>query len=162
MIHEAVQFIDSNLNDFLKAQFSIDENTTIANNLVDIDGKAFPENINKVVLTLFNLYQENFLKNVEEPDKINQNRKKNFSFYLLLSSNFIDYSVALQFLNTAHSYLEANVIFNEATSPNFPLGLSNIELYLHNTTFEELYYIWTTLGAKYVPSAVYKVRIMDT
>jgi hypothetical protein len=62
MIHEAAQFIDSNLNDFLKTQFSIEENIAIANSLLDINGGVLPENVNKVVLTFFNLSEENFLK----------------------------------------------------------------------------------------------------
>jgi ssDNA-specific exonuclease RecJ len=113
------------------------------------------------VLTLFNISEENILKNFPaiDIDTIHQNRKKNLSFYLLISSNLSDYLDGLHFLETAYSFFEANAIFTTGSFKNFPTDIDNIQLNFQSTSFEELHFIWKTLDAKYQPSFVYKVML---
>jgi hypothetical protein len=42
MIHEAVKFINNNLNDFLKIQFNVDEQISVTNHIINLDGAAPP------------------------------------------------------------------------------------------------------------------------
>jgi Pvc16 N-terminal domain len=163
MIHEVLKFIDQNLNDFLKVHFDIQEQIAITNNILNTDGAAPPNNQNKLVLTLLNISEENVARNsnVLDTHTIQQNKKQIRTFHLLLSSSFNDYLEGLRFLDAAYSYFEANTIFNETTSKNFLQDIDNIQLYFQSTSFEELHFIWTTLGAKYQPSFVCKVRIIN-
>jgi hypothetical protein len=82
MIHEAVKFINNNLNDFLKIQFNVDEQISVTNHIINLDGAAPPSNQNKLILTLFNISEENILKNFPaiDIDTIHQNRKKIYLF----------------------------------------------------------------------------------
>jgi Pvc16 N-terminal domain len=162
MIHEAVKFITNNLNDFLKIESNVNEQMAVANSIVNADAIVTPNNENKLVLTLLNISEENLPKNFSVPntDIIHQNKKLILSFYLLISSNFNDYIEGLRFLDAAFSFFEAQTIFNEATSKNFPTDFDNIQVHFQTTSFEQLHFIWSTIGASYQPSMLYKIKMV--
>jgi Pvc16 N-terminal domain len=164
MIQKALQFINDNLNDFLKNKMALKENIVILNNIANINGTVPLQNQNKIVLTLFNLSEEQIIQSrfPISPNSINQTRKRNCSFHLLLSSYFDNYAEALKLLDAAHKYFYENAVFNAISFSNFPAGLENVQISLHSTTAEELHHIWASVGAKYLPSLIYKVRVLHS
>ncbi len=162
MIYKAIKFIESKLNDFLKIESNVVEPIAVTNNLMNADGSVPPNNENKLVVTFLNLAEESLLKNLRVPNAgiINKKRKTDLSFYLLISSNFIDYLEGVRFLDAAYSFFENNAIFNETISENFPTDIDKIQLHFQTTSFEQLNFIWSTLGARYQPSIMYKVNLL--
>lgn len=114
----------------------------------------------KIVITLVNLEEENILKN-NYPIRIQNNvavKEKPVLFlnlYLLFTAKHSLYDEALKHLGTVISFFQAN---SRLTID----ALENVEVVctLHNIGFENLNNLWTVLGGKYMPSVIYKVRML--
>ncbi len=162
-MQKVLSLIADNLDKILRNQFSLDENIVVLNNLIDINGMEPQKNQNKIVLTFFNLSEENNLKNNKPigAGKLNQNNNNNISFNLLLTANFDDYAEALKILDAARLYFNKTPIFNTASFPQLLPELEKISVTLVSTTLEELQIIWALMGVNYKPSVVYKVNTLN-
>ncbi|KUJ62167.1 hypothetical protein AR687_09090 [Flavobacteriaceae bacterium CRH] len=174
MIFEVIQIITEQVNHYL------DE--------IGLDKSVVPENIaflesqnediatalkDNVALTLINLDEEATLKNfpnhsIENSKTIYKNSIINLNLYLLFSANrdkylnsLNDISKIIAFFQGKKLFTQANTIYNRNN-----IAMSNIDNFrftveLYTPTFEELNYIWGTLGGKQLPSALYKVSMIQ-
>ncbi|SHF73545.1 DUF4255 domain-containing protein [Flavobacterium defluvii] len=174
MIYEVIQIIAEQVNNYL------DE--------IGLEKSVVPENIafleshnddmenpleDSVILTLINIDEESTLKNfpnhtVKNDKTIYQNSIINLNLYLLFSANrdkyinsLNDISKIIAFFQGKKLFTQANTIFNRNN-----VAMSNIDNFkftveLYTPTFEELNYIWGTLGGKQLPSALYKVSMIQ-
>lgn len=160
MTYPALQFISEILNDFLKKKLNTNESKVILNRVVNADGSPPKENDNKIVFTLINIEEEISLQ--QTALKVNTTNKigKNFhTIYILVHSNFEYYAESLELLDFTIDFFIENPIFNEASSPNFPVELERVRLEPINLTIEQICSLWSSIGAKYQPSVLYRVRI---
>jgi hypothetical protein len=124
------------------------------------DGSPPKENDNKIVFTLINIEEEISLQQTSL--KVNTTNKigKNFhTIYILVHSNFEYYAESLELLDFTIDFFIENSIFNAASSPNFPVELERVRLEPINLTIEQICSLWSSIGAKYQPSVLYRVRI---
>lgn len=114
----------------------------------------------KIVVTLVNLEEENTLKN-NYPIRIQNNvavKEKPVLFlnlYLLFSAKHNKYDEALKHLGSVIAFFQSNSRLTIGTPDNIEVVCS-----LHNIGFENLNNLWTVLGGKYMPSVIYKVRML--
>ncbi|PWB25004.1 DUF4255 domain-containing protein [Flavobacterium sp. HTF] len=174
MIFEVIQIIAEQVNNYL------DE--------IGLDKSVVPENIaflesqnedigdalkNAVALTVINLDEEATLKNfpnhtIENAKTIYKNSIVNLNLYILFSANRDNYvnslkdiSKIIEFFQGKRLFTQANTIYNRNN-----IAMSNVDNFrftveLYTPTFEELNYIWGTLGGKQLPSALYKVSMIQ-
>ena len=62
MIHNLLPLVGSELNEYLKSRFDVDEDRLLLTNLVNLDGSIAVEGINKVVAYMVNVEEETTLK----------------------------------------------------------------------------------------------------
>lgn len=121
-----------------------------------------------IVVTLINVQEETALKNtptvrrtglrseyVEPPVFLN--------LYLLFAFDFAKYETGLAHLAKTIELFQARRWFSadNSTSANpFPPELEKLCFEMVNLSFEELNNLWSVLGGTYLPSAVYKVRLV--
>ncbi|CAD5372259.1 conserved hypothetical protein [Rubrivivax sp. A210] len=80
---------------------------------------------------------------------------------LLLVARFPDdYLQALHHLSRVIRYFQNHRVFNPANAPDLPDGISQLVLELVTPTFSEQNEIWGTLRTAYLPSAMYKLRMV--
>jgi hypothetical protein len=161
MTYPALQFISEILNDFLKKKLNTNESKVILNRVVNADGSPPKENDNKIVFTLINIEEEISLQQTSL--KVNTTNKigKNFhTIYILVHSNFEYYGESLELLDATIDFFIENPIFNPASSPNFPVELERVRLEPINLTIEQICSLWSSIGAKYQPSVLYRVRLV--
>jgi hypothetical protein len=161
MRYQVLQFISEILNDFLKKKLNTNESKVILNRVVNADGSPPKQNDNKIVFTLINIEEEISL--LQTSPKVNTTNEigKNFhSIYILVHSNFEYYAESLKLLDSTIDFFIENPIFNAASSPNFPVELSRISLESINLTIEQICNLWSSIGANYQPSVLYKVRLV--
>ncbi len=129
-----------------------DKNSEAAGD-VDID--------ESVILSLVSIEEENAMKN-NYPIKqigssfIQEKSAVYINIYLLFSSKYKNYDTALEAISHVIScfqvskkvFFMANDVEQEAI------------LNLHNLGFENLNNLWTVLGGRYLPSVIYKARIL--
>lgn len=172
MIYEALYILIGELNSYLLSQ-GLNED-------VILDNIAFVENeqdstqpmADKIVLTLLNLNEEVTMRNlpnnrVENNKVAYRNNKINLNLYILFSSNKTGYDSSLKYLSRILEFFQGKNVFTQANT-NFDhsdpilsaMGDFRYTLELYTPTFENLNYIWGTLGGRQLPSALYKMSLV--
>jgi hypothetical protein len=173
MLFEVIQIIAEQVNSYLeecgleKSVFSenialLESQDDNAQNLVD-----------KVALSLLNLQEESTLKNfpnqaIENAKVVYKNKIINLNLYILFSANrstylksLNDISKIIEFFQGKRLFTQANTVYdrNNTSMANVENFRFTVELY--TPTFEEMNFIWGTLGGRQLPSALYKVSMIQ-
>ncbi len=120
-----------------------------------------------VVLTLVNIEEEKTLKNgaiyVQQGDSLNKrNPTLYLNLYLLFSCADPSYQTALEQISRIISTLQGKYVFTEETAEiAFPDGLEKVILDLFSLNFEQINHLWGIMGGKYIPSVLYKARLVE-
>lgn len=166
MITKALEFTCEVLDQFLKNRFALDDSRVLLNNLMDIQGNIPLTNQNKLVISLINIEKES-----ARPYYVRQEKLANGSFSdvqlsarfnldLLFSANFDDYRESLKFLDATIYFLQVYPVLNAASFSSIPPGLSKLEFDVEKITYHQMQGLWTSMGAKYQPSIIYKMRMI--
>ncbi|CAI2766922.1 DUF4255 domain-containing protein [Flavobacterium collinsii] len=174
MIFEVIQIITEQVNNYLE-EIGL-EKTIVPENIAFLESQneAIGTNLDdKVALTLINLDQEATLKNfpnhiVESTKTVYRNSVINLNLYLLFSANrtayinsLNDISKIIAFFQGKNLFTQANTIYNRNNVAMANIDNFRFTVELYTPTFEELNYIWGTLGGKQLPSALYKVSMIQ-
>jgi len=168
MIQSAMHYISLVLNQYLKLKFSLVEDHVVLNNIINSDGTEPLINKNKLVLTLINVDQQTLkpynptIKKTLEKYSNNTSLTTNINLDILISANFDDYSEALKFLGEAIFFFQENSILDETGNSNFPNGINKIQIDQEQINYLEMQNLWAVMGAKYIPSAIYKTRVLTS
>jgi len=171
MISEALSFIAGELNNYfiLKGEVAatIDAvalgNITRANEPSSTTGSG-DDLDNHVVLTLVNIEEDRISKSQINSYKINdkvfyKNPKIPLNLYCLFSVNH-DYTTSLRWLTHVIRFFQYRNVFTPQTSPAMNNGIEKLIFDLYNMNFEQVNHLWGTLGGKYLPSVMYKMRLV--
>lgn len=84
---------------------------------------------------------------------------------LLLAFEFQDYATSLHNLSKTIEHFQRKPLFTPSTqsepdSEPFPTTIEKLAFEMLNLNFEELNHLWGAIGAAYVPSVVYRVRLV--
>ena len=144
MIAKALDFTKTALDQYLKNQFVLDEDTVIVNEVINIDGSLPEVNKNKVVLTLINIENETikpFQSFRSQSSTGNNDLIENgvrYNLYLLMSSNFSNYRESLTFLNAVLNFFQVNPLLSNGSFPNFPQGIDKLTFDVENISFHQM------------------------
>ncbi|QQG65878.1 DUF4255 domain-containing protein [Desulfobulbus oligotrophicus] len=133
---------------------------------------------NKVLLTLVNLAEETTMKNEPGTYVVNSNEAHytnppvNLNLFLLFSVCMSNYEHALIYLSHTISFFQGKRIFTRQDGAPILAGLTDdfhtglpgdfhIILDLYSLSFEQVNYLWSTLGGKQHPFVCYKVRLVS-
>lgn len=163
MINVALVFIRQVLDGFLTTSFAIPPGIVVLNNLVDANGASPQKNLNSIVITLINLeYETNKQLYGGQRQAGNQMNRLNpaihFNLDILVSANFDDYNEALKFLAACIGFFQEHQVFTRATNPTLPVGIPALTVEIENSPIAKTHNLWNALGAKYIPSMIYKIR----
>lgn len=159
MIYESLTCLASEMNDYLKLKLSATEDKIVLSGLVNPDGTMAVQGENKVLLTLVNLEKESVTRKPTLPNKAVD---VNINLYVLFSAYFgsTNYAEALRFLSFVVGYLQQKNVFTRTNTPRLDKGIHKLIVEMETLTSERLNNLWGTLGAKYIPSVLYKVRML--
>jgi hypothetical protein len=125
---------------------------------------------NHLVLGLVNLQEERALKNgrvfaeTSATEGVYRNRPVHLNLFLLFSANYRNYGTALKRLAQVLTFFQGKQKFTLANSPGAlpqaPLANFTLVLDLLSLTFEEVNHVWGFLGAKQMPFAIYRARLV--
>lgn len=174
MIFEVIQIISEQVNNYL-FEIGLDK-TVVPENIAFLESQneTVAENLeDKVALTMINLDEESTLKNfpnhsLENSKTVYKNSIINLNLYLLFSANrtiyinsLNDISKIIEFFQGKKLFTQANTIYNRNNTAMSNIDNFRFTVELYTPTFEELNYIWGTLGGKQLPSALYKVSMIQ-
>lgn len=140
-------------------------------NIARLDSGSAPpaaDSQGNVIVTLVNIEEENTLKNspfyVRSGDSI---KKRNpilyLNLYVLISSPTDPYETALDSMSQVIQFFQGKNVFtaeNDASGGFSSTELEKIVLELCTLNFEQINHLWGIMGGKYLPSVIYKLRLV--
>lgn len=168
LINIALGHVLVELNNYFGLQSGHEaESVVVAGSLFDLDGNVNTETKNKVVLSMVNIEQDSVYKEVEAFKQTEGGRgqrirpKISVNLYLLFVANLTIYTEAMKSIANVISFFQINPSFDYAdfVGTEGPKGRMSFDLF--SMTFEQQNNLWSVLGAKYMPSVVYKVGMLE-
>ena len=168
VIDTAVQYIIRELNNRLNNLPT--EDFVIPGNIARLESGSADLNIGelqfKVVVSVVNIEEEKTLKNSPHFSKENQLIRTfspvlHLNIYVLFSCADETYLSALTKISRIVGFFQRQNTFTAANAAvTFPDNIEKLILDLYSMNFEQLNHLWGTMGGKYHPSVLYKMRML--
>lgn len=172
MIDKALHFISAQINHYLHiklgdtsaTEFIRPENIAWNDNAA-APGAAGGNTTTNMFVTLVNIEEDRISKSqdnyVREGNTVvYRNPKIHLNLYLLFATNFADYKESLKMLSYIIQFFQYKNVFTTQNSPALPPAIKELIFDLVTITFQDLNNLWGILGSKYLPSVMYKVRLI--
>jgi hypothetical protein len=167
MIHNLLPIVGEELNDYFKSKFDINEDRVIVSNLMNQDGSIAVEGNNKVVFHLVNIEEETTLKASagtssyaggfgSSGGNINLNLTVMFSAFFT-GKNYVE---ALKFLSSVIYFFQSKPVFTQSNTPGLTPNIEKVVFDIISLEPRDLNSIFSMIGAKYMPSVIYRVRML--
>jgi len=173
MIYEALQILKEQLETYFE-EVGLGKIVALENIALWESGSDDANKVNgKVVLTLLNIEEETTLKNTPVARVVNnkteyKNPPVHLNLFLLISANCDTYdkslrsiSKTIEFFQGKSIFTSANTIYNRTNVAFDILDYFKFVLKLYTPGFEVLNHVWGTLGGRQLPSAIYKVQLIQ-
>lgn len=169
MIDETVKFIEKELNAYFRFRMETIEDKALASGLVNQDGSLAVKDENKVVISLVDMQEEGSLKNTGVSHSLRQGGfvksplPVHLNLYLLFSALFStgNYTESLKYLSEVILFFQARPVFDRAGYPALQnTSIERLVFEMYHPDYQARNNLWSTLGAKYVPSVIYKVKML--
>jgi hypothetical protein len=166
MLDIALEFVTDELNAFIAARTGTD---TVQAKLVRFSaetGNGYGFDLGDIGITVINLEEERTVRSqlpthalvngqhvVREPDvKLN--------VHVLIGAHIKPYDEALKYISLVFLFFQSHPVFTPGEYPAMDPALERLAVELQSPTYEQLNQIWGFVGAKQLPSAVYKIRMV--
>lgn len=166
MLDSVLGFFAAEINGYLQARTGITGNVVTVSGLVDETGKYAVED-DRVAISIINLQQETTYKDPLPEFKYSNGRhavlepalKLNLS--IMFAARFTVYEQALKYISHVLTFFQAHPVFTPETHPGLGGGIQRLSADLQTLSYDELNQIWAYIGGKYLPSVVYRVRLLS-
>lgn len=171
MLYEALQILTNEVNDYLDG-IGLGRDVVLENIAKLDSGENNVEAMeHHIVLTLLTIDEETTLKNfpnyqIQGNQSTTRNNKVNLNLYVLFSSNKATYIESLKYISKVIAFFQGKNYFTQVNSNQAEIPVEDklhdfrFTMELYTPSFEDLNYIWGTLGGKQFPSALYKLSLI--
>ena len=176
MIKTALEFLTEEINTYLKLKNDLPGDRIFLTNVADEQG-GWAIKKDTLGLSLINIEEERVFKEqrsayINELGKTeHMNPELKLNLYVLVSANFTDddntntsqYKEGLKQVSRVMSFFQGKNVFTPENSPQLHTADPNIKklvVELYSYSFEQQYNFWSVIGAKYLPSVLYRVRMI--
>jgi hypothetical protein len=148
--------------------FGLNEDVVVVSNILEQDGSVATHVNNKIVVSLVNIEKDTVLSaqpNISASSGMRAlvtSPPIHFNLYLMFASYFSgsNYQEGLKFISNTISYFQRQNVFNQQNSPGLDRNIDKLVLDVHNLNITDLSNLWGILSGKYLPSVLYKVRMV--
>jgi len=166
VIHLAVAQVVDELNAYLNLRSpGLTQERVVAGSLYDLAGALNTKTRDRLVASVINVEENRIYHSLDtyqtRPDGMNERVKPKVrvNVYLLFAGNLDKYDEALKAISNVIGFFQRRNAF--VVSGNGSEDASRVVFELYSLTFEQQNHLWAALGAKYVPSVIYKAGIVD-
>jgi len=173
MILETLQILKEQLENYF-VEVGLSKNIILDNIALWESGAQEADRLDgKVVLTLINVEEESTMKNTPSVKVVNGkteyfNPPVNVNLFLLISANCSTYDISLnsisrtiEFFQGKKIFTSSNTVYNRSNPSIHPPDHFKFVVDLFTPGFETLNNIWGMLGGRQLPSALYKIQIVE-
>lgn len=169
MINSAILHITNYLNQYLKRTFDLNEDIVALSNIVEQDGSVATNVTNKLVVFLVNIEKDSTACTLPKMGMMPSDKAVmgyppvHLNLYLMFAAHFSgnNYSEALKFLSHTVSFFQRNPVFDHQNTPDLDRRIDQLALDIENLDAKDLSSLWSILSGKYLPSILYKVRMLS-
>ena len=169
MIDAAISAIAGQLNLSLRRTFSVSEDLVVVSNLTEPDGGLVAQVSNKLVAFLVNIEKDNSpqqqsswprgatgLIGVSHPPV-------HLNLLLMFAATFssTNYPEALKFISHTIGFFQSRPVLDQHNTPVLDSRIDKLTLDIENLSFAELSSLWSILRGTYMPSVLYRVRMVS-
>lgn len=178
MIHTSLSFLTNELNEHLKLRTGTPnvDRVFLTSVATESTGVVIPDK--SLGVSLINIEEERVYKEQSSSIINNEgnveylNPEIKLNLYLLISANFQDnvendssddYVEGLKQLSFVISFFQAKNVFTKDNAPSlsdYDPNIQRLVVELYSYSFEQLYNFWSVVGTKYLPSVLYKVKLL--
>jgi hypothetical protein len=180
MIQDALQFLTDEIDDYLTLQVgpSAAGSWTALTNVATEQGNwAIPNDT--IGISLINIEEERVMKDqvtahrTSTGNVVHYNPELKINLYVLISAHFVngdgaaspsnlEYTEGLKRLSYVIQMFQGKNVFTPDNSTGLagPHGIKKLIVELYTYSFEQQYNFWSVVGAKYLPSVLYRVRML--
>lgn len=158
MIYESLACITEELNEYFRIRLKIPEEKVLLSSIVNPDGTIALPGENKIALTLVNIEKEPSANKTGLTNSPGVSLTLQVMFVVYFSSN--NYSEGLKFLSLIISFMQQKPVFTRANSPALHESIEKLSVELETHGLERMNNLWAMVGAKYMPSVLYRVRLL--
>jgi hypothetical protein len=169
MIDKALEILEKEIQDFIGRlpEFKVNTEKKIhTTSIVKFDGSIAIED-DSLGMSLVNIEEEKVMKSQKTTavdinglvSHINPELKINL--YLLIAAHFKKYNTGLEFLSGVIRFFQSKSVFTHQNTPALDKAIQKLIVELYTLNFEQQNHLWGALGAKYLPSVMYKIRLLS-
>jgi len=183
MLKTALEFVQDELNSYIQKRDPVNfgsKDLAVLSNIVTQDGNFAFDDPNTagehaIIITLVNIEEsriaecQNYFHKKADGTILKGNPAVNLEFFVLFTAYSDDYNSSLRNLTFITNFFQTHNVFTPEKFPHLNSHADSdkpwqkVEKLLfthHNLTFEQQNNLWGALGAKYMPSLIYKLRIL--
>lgn len=162
MIHNVLSVVTEQLNEHIRNELHMQEDMVVMNSLIDIKGDINVQVENRVCVFLQNIEEERMAKNGGFQSNPGAPQPMRFNLYIVVAAHFPDpnYREALRFISHVIEFFQGKPVFDRSNSPTLSPNLERLTFEFVNQDIMGLNNLWSSIGAKYIPSVVLKVRMI--
>ncbi len=169
MIGETLELIRSELNNFIISKVGAGggQDRVTLTSFVDGNGAiAIPDD--SIGLCLLNIEEEKHLKTVgmvqKQRSEITSQMVRppiNINLHIMFAAYFNQYQESLKYISYIMSFFQSKPVFDIENTPAMSnLDTKRLIFELNSINLEQLHYIWSMVGTRYLPSSIFKVRML--
>lgn len=173
MIDQVLTFLNTQLDGYLRQKLDPTNSNpfiqlaNIAWNDTETPGAANGGNTpSNAFITLVNIEEDRISKTPDnfvrqDSSTIYKNPKIYLNLYILFAVNLSSYTESLKRLSYIIQFFQYQSVFTPLGSPSLPAGVEKLILDLNTLSFQDMNNLWGILGSKYLPSVMYKMRLIS-
>ncbi len=164
MIDKALFFLRQEMNTYLKLKTGDDNKVTLSAIVSQTGTEVAPDKA--IGMMLVNVEEEKAYRQPNPQTVASngyysfQNPELTLNLYMLVYANHTEHREALILLSYIVQCFQTKNVYDNQESPQLGNDIEKLIVDLYSLTFEQQNQLWASLGAKYLPSAVYKVRMV--
>jgi Pvc16 N-terminal domain len=167
VIYETLKFLNEEVNKYLSLKMGALAlpRLKMGNVSLALDNTLTGDNslAGKAILSLVNVEEDKVAKQQEnfsrsDSSTVYKSPPLYLNMYVLFSINKPEYDDCLQWLGHIMQFFQHQNVFTPITHPNLDPKIPRVVVDLFSLNFEQVNHLWSTLGGKYMPSVLYKIR----
>lgn len=161
MIDLALVPVVNELNEFLRIKFKLKDDRAVIANILTQDGSSSIKEDNRILVSVVNIEEEKLATPRFIPNP-GINKPVYLNIYLLFSAAFnptlnIE---GLKFISAVIAFFQSKPLFEPQNTPGLDPSIEKMVFEIYSLTLQEQSNLWASIGAKYMPSVLYKIRVI--
>ena len=168
MIGAAIVRVAQELNAALRRRTQAAEDVVVVANLLELDGTVSPHAVDKVAAFLVNVEREPTVqRGLSRVDRGGERvglaqLPVHLNVLVMFAANFSGpkYPEALKLISHTAAFFQGRPSFDPQNTPGLDPGLDRLTMEIENLSIADLGNLWGVLGSRYVPSILYRMRMI--